>query len=69
MQIAIKLAGVNPEDEVITPTMTFVATVNAIKYNNASPIFIDCDEYFNLDQFKAIKFIKDNTFFSKRKNL
>ncbi len=67
LQIAIKLAGVNPEDEVITPTMTFVATVNAVKYNNASPIFIDCDEYFNLDQFKAIKFIKDNTFFSKGK--
>lgn len=65
LQIAVKLAGVNPGDEIIAPTMTFVATANAVKYNNASPIFIDCDEYFNLDQHKAIKFIRDKTFFFK----
>ena len=65
LQLAVKLAGVNPGDEVIAPTMTFVATINAIKYNNASPVFMDCDEYFNIDQHKVIKFIKTNTYYSK----
>ena len=59
LQLAVKLAGVNLDDEVIAPTMTFVATINAIKYNNASPVFMDCDEYFNIDHHKVIKFLKE----------
>ncbi len=65
LQLAVKLAGVNLDDEVIAPTMTFVATINAIKYNNASPVFMDCDEYFNIDHHKVIKFLDKNTYFSK----
>ncbi len=65
LQLAVKLAGVNLDDEVIAPTMTFVATINAIKYNNASPVFMDCDEYFNIDHHKVIKFLKKNTYYSK----
>ena len=65
LQLAVKLAGVNLDDEVIAPTMTFVATINAIKYNNASPVFMDCDEYFNIDHHKVIKFLNKNTYYSK----
>lgn len=43
LQVALRLAGVNEGDEVITQSLTFVATINAIKYNNANPIFIDVD--------------------------
>ena len=43
LQVALRLAGVKKEDEVITQALTFVATVNAILYNNAHPIFIDVD--------------------------
>ena len=43
LQIALQLVGVNKDDEVITQALTFVATVNAIVYNNASPIFLDVD--------------------------
>ena len=43
LQVALRLAGVNSGDEVITQALTFVATANAILYNNASPIFIDVD--------------------------
>lgn len=41
LQVALNLAGVKAGDEVITQPLTFVATANAIAYNNAGPIFID----------------------------
>lgn len=43
LQVALRLAGVNAGDEVITQALTFIATVNAIIYNGAAPIFIDVD--------------------------
>lgn len=43
LQVALRLAGVNEGDEVITQALTFIATANAIVYNNASPIFLDVD--------------------------
>jgi perosamine synthetase len=43
LQVALRLAGVQPGDEVITQALTFIATANAILYNGASPIFIDVD--------------------------
>jgi len=43
VQVGLKLVGVRPNDEVITQALTFVATANAISYNNAHPIFLDVD--------------------------
>ena len=43
LQVALRLVGVEKDNEVITQALTFVATVNAIAYNNAHPIFIDVD--------------------------
>ncbi|GGB71965.1 aminotransferase [Flavobacterium suaedae] len=43
LQVALRLAGVQSGDEVITQALTFVATANAIAYNNATPIFLDVD--------------------------
>jgi dTDP-4-amino-4,6-dideoxygalactose transaminase len=43
IQIALHLVGVKENDEVITQALTFVATANAIAYNNAHPIFLDVD--------------------------
>lgn len=43
LQVSLRLAGVGTGDEVITQALTFVATANAIAYNNASPIFLDVD--------------------------
>ena len=63
LHIALKIAGVKEDQEVIVPTMTFIATCNAIKYLNANPIFMDCDEHYNLDQEKLFKFLDNNTFF------
>lgn len=43
LQVALRLAGVQSGDEVITQALTFVATANAIAYNNATPVFLDVD--------------------------
>ena len=63
LQVALRLAGVSYGDEVIVPTLTFIAPVNAIIYNDAKPIFMDCDDYYNLDIKKTIRFIKSETVF------
>lgn len=43
LQVALRLAGVKPNDEVITQALTFIATANAIAYNGANPVFVDVD--------------------------
>ncbi|WP_373036570.1 LegC family aminotransferase [Sulfurimonas sp.] len=43
LHIALILAGVQRDDEVITQALTFVATCNAISYLDAKPVFVDVD--------------------------
>jgi perosamine synthetase len=44
LQVALQLAGVQPNDEVIVPALTFVATANAVRYLGAVPHFADSEE-------------------------
>jgi perosamine synthetase len=44
LHIALKLAGVQPGDEVLIPALTFVATANAVAYLGAIPHFVDSEE-------------------------
>ncbi|MER7333117.1 MULTISPECIES: aminotransferase class I/II-fold pyridoxal phosphate-dependent enzyme [unclassified Micromonospora] len=43
LHLALLGVGVRPGDVVIVPTLTFVATANAVRYTGARPIFVDCD--------------------------
>ena len=43
LQVALRLSGVCNGDEVLTQALTFIATINAIIYNGASPVFLDVD--------------------------
>ena len=43
IQVALKLIGVKKNDEVLVPSITFVGSVNAILYNNATPHFVDSE--------------------------
>ena len=43
LQVALRLSGVGHGDEVLTQALTFIATINSIIYNGASPVFIDVD--------------------------
>ena len=61
LHIALKVLGVNKKHEVIAPSITFIATINAIRYNDASPIFMDVDNSFNIDEDKTINFLEQNT--------
>jgi len=63
LQVSLRLAGVQPGDEVIAPTLTFIAPINAIAYNGASPVFMDADDYYNIDSAKTIRFIQEKTEF------
>ncbi len=50
LHLAVKLAGVNPGDTVFCTDMTFAATVNAVLYEKAVPVFIDTEyETWNMD--------------------
>jgi perosamine synthetase len=50
LHLAMIVAGVGPGDEVICPSMSYIATANAIKYVNAVPVFAEIDpNNYNLD--------------------
>ncbi len=63
LQVSLRLAGVEPDDEVIVPTLTFIASINAITCSNARPIFMDADNFYNIDSEKTIEFIENETVF------
>tara|TARA_B100000676_G_scaffold251660_1_gene256740 strand:- start:659 stop:1843 length:1185 start_codon:yes stop_codon:yes gene_type:complete len=44
LHIALQLAGVRPDDEVLIPALTFIATANAVSYCGATPHFVDSEE-------------------------
>jgi len=48
LHLALKLIGIKAGDEVICPSLTFVATVNAIRYMDAIPVFADVKSYEDL---------------------
>ena len=60
LHVALLLAGVKPGDEVIIPTMTFVATANAVVYCNAVPHLADIEpETLGLDPDKLDQYLHD----------
>ncbi|WP_026755782.1 LegC family aminotransferase [Sediminibacter sp. Hel_I_10] len=62
LHLALILAGVNKGDEVITQPLTYVATVNAISYIGAQPIFIDVEKTtLGLSPEKLEHFLKTQT--------
>ena len=62
LHIALLLANVVKNDEVITQPLTFVATCNVISYCGAAPIFIDVDkDTMGLSPIALQKFLESNT--------
>lgn len=44
LHLALMALGIGEGDEVIVPTFTYIASVNAIRYTGATPVFVDCNE-------------------------
>jgi len=62
LHLALAALGIGKGDEVIVPTLTFVATANAVTYCNAKPVFVDSHpEYWCMDPEKIEEKITKNT--------
>ena len=75
LHIALKVAGVEANDEVLMPSLTFIATANAVSYCQAVPHFIDVHEdTLGVDPFKLeaylneIAEVRDGELFNKQTN-
>jgi len=52
LHLSLIQSGVCSGDEVIVPTLTFIAAVNPVRYCNAYPVFMDCDDSLTMDTYK-----------------
>jgi aminotransferase EvaB len=59
--LSLKAVGVQPGSEVITVANTFIATVGAIVAAGARPVFVDCDDRFQIDVTKIEAAISPKT--------
>src|SRR6202021_128382 len=50
LHLALVVAGVQPGDEVLCPSLSFIATANSIRYAAATPVFVDIEPAtYNMD--------------------
>lgn len=61
LHLSMIVAGIKPGDEVICPSMSFIATANAIVYTGAIPVFAEVNRYFNIDPVHAENLITPKT--------
>ncbi|MCX7826990.1 MAG: DegT/DnrJ/EryC1/StrS family aminotransferase [Verrucomicrobiae bacterium] len=63
LHLAMRLLGIGPGDEVILPSLTFVATANAVRYVGATPVFCDIagDDNLNMDPAAAASLVTPRT--------
>ena len=62
LHLALKILDIKENDEIIVPSLTYIASVNAIKYVNAKPIFIDSElSSWNIDTSKIEEKITKKT--------
>lgn len=60
LHVSLLASGIQPQGEVIVPTVSFIATANVVKYCSAYPLFMDCDDGLNLDVEKLEFFLKNH---------
>ena len=62
LHMALLVLGVGPGDEVIVPSLSFIATANAVRYVGATPVFAEVDpQTYNLDPADAERRISTRT--------
>ena len=66
LHLALLSVGVKKNDEIIVPSLTFIAPINAVKYVGANPIFMDVQEDHNLNIKKTIEFLEKKNLLQKK---
>ena len=61
LHLAMIVAGIGKDDEVICPSMSYIATANSIKYSGAIPVFAEVNSDYNLDPADVEKRITKKT--------
>lgn len=59
LHLCLRHFGVSAGDLVLTPALTFIATVNAILYQSAEPVFFDCDDHMCMDAEQVETYLKN----------
>ena len=65
LHMSLQVLGVQRDEEIFVPTLTFIAAVNPTTYLGASPIFIDCDDSLCIDPLKLEKFCSEECDFKE----
>ncbi|HEU4322734.1 MAG TPA: LegC family aminotransferase [Roseiflexaceae bacterium] len=59
LHLALLVAGVGPDEEVLAPALTFIAPINAVRYVGAWPVLIDAEpRYWQIDPDKLAEFLQ-----------
>lgn len=65
LHIALLVSGVQPDDDVLVSTLTFIAPANAIRYVGAWPVFVDAEpDYWQMDPQKTMDFLQKDCIWS-----
>lgn len=59
--IAVRALGIGPGDEVVVAGNTYIATVLGVTENGATPVFVDCNEFFQIDEARIEAAITERT--------
>lgn len=63
LHLSLMEIGITYGEEVIVPTLTFIAAVNPIRYCGAEPVFMDCDDSLCMDPIKLEEFLTNECIF------
>lgn len=59
LHMAMMINNIKENEEVIVPTISFIASVNCVRYVGAQPVFMDCDKQGNMDMEKLQSFLEN----------
>ncbi|MEG2295885.1 MAG: aminotransferase class I/II-fold pyridoxal phosphate-dependent enzyme, partial [Oscillospiraceae bacterium] len=58
IHLCLRHFGIGSKDIVLVPTITFIATINAVAYQSATPVFFDCDENLCISATQILEYIE-----------
>lgn len=63
LHLSLLTLGIQTGEEVLVPTLTFIAAVNPVRYVGAEPVFMDCDDTLTIDPEKLREFCEQECVF------